>query len=342
MCKIEMEKIKYQYQLVLTCSAGNVRATAIKHRDSKTYLSDVKVVHNLRRNEVDAVYAQVTRAVDDALVMADTSLGAVREHYTESSTAYQEAKEEHTQRTALLRAIRQELPEALESREWREQQAQERAEKEAEQRKKADHQALVVAFITSLSKEQIDDIATAPNSNGISFYDLDQVLKGEVRFTSRLMELADPDKQAELLRQTAEWREKEDRLEAKRKQQEAEQLQWIVNHGSKRLKRHVTEGIDHQGVYLSERLKLDAPGWAYYQKVDGDYDAPRNAPASAFELLDEARTRYPEATLHFWKIDDEYDEYGELAQGWKGYVAVVECPWDTEQELVFGIPEDRR
>jgi hypothetical protein len=122
-------------------------------------------------------------------------------------------------------------------------------------------------------------------------------------------------------------------------------LDWIETHGSNRLRRMVAEGIEHEAVYRSERIKLELPSWRFEANVPGEAGEARNVPSSAFTLLDEARALRPDAKLRYWTIDHEHTE--ECYDGrnpdedcpaydYTGYVAL-----DTflGKEIVYGGPD---
>ena len=78
-------------------------------------------------------------------------------------------------------------------------------------------------------------------------------------------------------------------------------LQWISQYGSERLKRCVDEGIKHNGIYISERMARDYPGWVLYSDHTGTTIEPINPTPEAFALLDEARLHCPNAKLQWVK-----------------------------------------
>lgn len=80
-------------------------------------------------------------------------------------------------------------------------------------------------------------------------------------------------------------------------QVQAEQLEWIADNGSERLKKCIAEGIAHNGVYISERMAKEYPGWFNYSDHVAATKDPVNPPIGAFYLLDEARLICPDAKL---------------------------------------------
>lgn len=149
-------------------------------------------------------------------------------------------------------------------------------------------------------------------------------------------ELAKTQRQAEEATREEQSRITREIHEAALAAKDADRLEWIAAHGSDRLKRCLAEGIKCNGIYRTERIAADAPGWEYHSRLDGDDYDPVNPPAYAFELLDKAREQYAEAVLRFWKRDEE-DEYGEICSTDVGYVAIVECPWDGNDKIVYGL-----
>jgi len=131
-------------------------------------------------------------------------------------------------------------------------------------------------------------------------------------------------KQQEAEREAEQRRRKEAEEAQVKKQIEAEQRAkraleqernaWIKQHGSRRLKRMLEEGIKCNGVYRDERLALERPNWCWLPSDMNLYE-PVNAPEEAFDLLDEARQDDPAAELAYFRIDDE--------DGGEGYVAVT-------------------
>lgn len=121
------------------------------------------------------------------------------------------------------------------------------------------------------------------------------------------------------------------------KAEAAEIAAWAAEHGSSRLQRLLAEGIDCAGVYRTERITLEYPGWRYARMVPGDDVEPRNAPEAALDMLDEARRSAGERTagavLRFWKYVDE--DTGEKV--WSGYVAMIQD--DHLGWLVWGGPQ---
>jgi len=123
------------------------------------------------------------------------------------------------------------------------------------------------------------------------------------------------------------------RREAAKKSREdearADRQGWIGENGSDRLQRLLAEAIEHDAVYYDERLAADRPGWRWYRDVPGRIDEPRNPPADALALLDEARRIAPDAGLQYYVIDD--DETGEMLE--TGYVAADDY---LGRQIVFG------
>jgi len=129
---------------------------------------------------------------------------------------------------------------------------------------------------------------------------------------------------------TAAWDiERERREDAKKQVVATERASWIGEHGSDRLQRLLAEDIEHDAVYYDERLAADRPGWRWYRDVPGRIDEPRNPPAEALALLDEARRIVPDAELQYYAIED--DETGEMLE--TGYVAADDY---LDRQIVLG------
>ena len=121
---------------------------------------------------------------------------------------------------------------------------------------------------------------------------------------------------------------------------------WIEAHGSDRLRRLAREGIECRAVYRDEFIAFERPGWVAEDRVLGGSKKPRNAPTSALELLDEARSTLPaeerhEAKLVHWiaknvcsEDDEPTHDHGPECE-WRGYVVIA--PYRGE-EIVYGAP----
>lgn len=125
-----------------------------------------------------------------------------------------------------------------------------------------------------------------------------------------------------------------------RERAEAEEIAaWTAEHGSPRLRRLAAEGIDCAGVYRTERIALEYPGWRFERMVPGEDSDPRNASEAALAMLDEARASAGERTagaaLRFWRYVDE--DTNEVV--WKGYVAMLQD--ESLGWLVWGGPQGR-
>lgn len=120
---------------------------------------------------------------------------------------------------------------------------------------------------------------------------------------------------------------------AKREAEFAEYSDWVTAHGSQRLKRCLSEGINCGSCYRDERLAFDRPGWRWERSVAGKYNDPRNPTDEAFELLDSARATLPSGTesrLVYWVESDDSDS-------WRGYAVISDF---MGREIVFGGPEE--
>lgn len=146
---------------------------------------------------------------------------------------------------------------------------------------------------------------------------------------------AKAEREARIAREEKTQQEKKNREDAA----EAERLAWIAANGSDRLRRCIAEGIECAAVYRDERLALERIGWVWLNSLRGDTTDPRNPPASAFDLLDEARKACPIAKLQFYKADAETDDVtgDETAPAVRAYVAESEFLGYT---IVFGAPKE--
>jgi hypothetical protein len=125
---------------------------------------------------------------------------------------------------------------------------------------------------------------------------------------------------------------------------EAERLQWISEHGSQRLRRCVSEGIECGAIYRDERLAAELTGYRWDDIDLPDWDEPRNPPERAFALLDAARASAGDLAdnveLQFCTLEPETDECGEPeCEEYRGYVALVSVPWAGDRDAVY-LPED--
>lgn len=94
---------------------------------------------------------------------------------------------------------------------------------------------------------------------------------------------------------------------------ELDRREWIVSSGSERLKRMLAEDIELNAAYLGERLMSDlGPGWYYYSSIPGSISDPRNPPEEAFDMLDLAREKLPDAELKFYERLNCYVAYAEF------------------------------
>ena len=118
----------------------------------------------------------------------------------------------------------------------------------------------------------------------------------------------------------------DDRLKAEADAEAVKRSAWIAANGSDRLQRLTAENIEHDAVYRDERLAKDRPSWKWYSEVPGQYGDPRNCPAEAFNVLDEARKSDPAAKL-VWIKDTRPPIYAALADF-------------LGEEIVFGWPDE--
>jgi hypothetical protein len=117
---------------------------------------------------------------------------------------------------------------------------------------------------------------------------------------------------------------------------------WIAEHGSPRLRRLTAEGIEHESVYMEERLAAERPDWCWALGVYGEAEIVRNARQEGLDLLDRARETDPSAKLVWWVIADDkgrnqYEEDDETDNGWKGYACTAKF---LDRGIVFGVPEE--
>lgn len=85
---------------------------------------------------------------------------------------------------------------------------------------------------------------------------------------------------------------------------EKARVDWIMEHGSDRLKTCVAEGFEHRAAYLDERIAAERPGWTKASRSRRVSMAePRNPPAGALALLMEARASDPLAQLNYTTIE---------------------------------------
>lgn len=125
-------------------------------------------------------------------------------------------------------------------------------------------------------------------------------------------------------------REKEEQNRRKQEHYEAERADWIREHGSRRLRRMLEEGIECDAVYRDERLGHElGEGWGWIKHVRGEGDEPRNVLEDAFTTLDEARSSRPDARLNYWTVEPETESeqeeayYEDSKYVWTGCVAVA-------------------
>ena len=120
-----------------------------------------------------------------------------------------------------------------------------------------------------------------------------------------------------------------------------EKADWITEHGSDRLKRLLSEGIECESVYLDERIAAERPGWSYQCDRRGEAEEVRNARQEGLDLLDEARKTDPQAKLAWWTIDHEHDGCEDAEDcpryDWKGYACTSIF---LGSDIVYGVPEE--
>lgn len=133
------------------------------------------------------------------------------------------------------------------------------------------------------------------------------------------------------------------RLEAQRRAEAAaaaEQVAWIREHGSERLRWLMDERIECDAVYRDERLAHDRPGWAYYDELPGEIDEPRNPGLEARELLARARELEPQAVLVRYRAPHECheacDEGGDCSPRFDVVAYVAEAEF-LGRTIVYGL-----
>lgn len=140
-------------------------------------------------------------------------------------------------------------------------------------------------------------------------------------------------------KKAADEQARRDAAEAEKKAAEQaetrERLAWIAANGSERLRRCVAEKISCLATYRDERLAAERPGWRWWDAVRGKDLDPRNPPAEAFDLLDEARAIAPDAELRFVEADAETDDEtgDETAHEIRGYACLANF---LGRQIVFG------
>ena len=129
-------------------------------------------------------------------------------------------------------------------------------------------------------------------------------------------------------------------IETAKAQKEIERLTWIAAHGSERLKRCMEEEIEYEAIYKDERLAVERPGWIWTSNAVGEINDPRNPPVEAFAVLDEARKTVSDATLSYWTVERDEDDYvgeDDDKYAWTGYVALSEF---LGRMIVYGLPAE--
>lgn len=168
-------------------------------------------------------------------------------------------------------------------------------EKEEAERKEQEE---LIASILANPKLLIDDRRRRWSLN---YYSLRDVPSLQECFS-------EADRLIEENRQAIQDEEEAEKLLKQNKQDAAkiERAKWIEDYGSDRLKRCVAEGIKHNGIYVSERMARDYPGWMLYEDHSGSTNDPINPTAEAFALLDEARLVCPDAVLQWCPVFKRY------------------------------------
>lgn len=157
----------------------------------------------------------------------------------------------------------------------------------------------------AISKDRTDwnrnllgrDVLTRTGSEGRRFPDVTATIPEAIHIAERIARLL-KESQAELAAEVAA--------------NKAGQGEWIKSHGSDRLKACWAEDVECRAIYLDERLKLERPDWQLYDRIDGSLSDPRNPPAEAFDLLLQARTHDPKATLYYYECGEVWaeEDYG--------------------------------
>ncbi len=175
------------------------------------------------------------------------------------------------------------------------------------------------------------------------------VVPESIDITDLISEVFAEEEQKKAARAEADRIRDEERLqnEARVKNEKAmlkkEMGEWILTHGSERLRLCFEEDIDCEAAYRDERIEAERPGWWWDSGLSGSSKDPRNPPIEAFDVLREARKLEPEAVLYFhtengfYVEDEDGERTGEEVDNWHGYVAHAKF---LGKEIVFGVPEE--
>jgi hypothetical protein len=135
--------------------------------------------------------------------------------------------------------------------------------------------------------------------------------------------------------------EKSRRTEEKKAQEEAraaaeaaDRAAWIDQHGSDRLKKARAAGVKCEGIYRSERIALDLPGWEYWEidvQTEDKHGEIINPTEAHLDALLAAREMHPQQTVDLWSIWDSIIDREDRV-----YATVIQmaCPWDADSEVI--------
>jgi len=121
--------------------------------------------------------------------------------------------------------------------------------------------------------------------------------------------------------------------EAAEKAHAVERATWIAEHGSERLKKCVAQGFAHGGIYDSERLAHDLPGWELWSAVaENKTNSVINPDEASLDALIEAKAKWPQGDVRLLSVwySSRCDEDREYTT-----VLMMVCPWDADDEVLF-------
>ncbi len=112
---------------------------------------------------------------------------------------------------------------------------------------------------------------------------------------------------------------------AKLDAREADRNNWIAEHGSSRLQKCVAQGIKYEGIYNSERLAHDLPGWEFWgDVVENESNDAINPTEEQIDALIAARETWPNGDVRLRSIwvgeEDVEPDYST--------VLMMDCPWN--------------
>jgi hypothetical protein len=115
---------------------------------------------------------------------------------------------------------------------------------------------------------------------------------------------------------------------------EAERLAWIDAYGSDRLKKAVKAGVKYSGIYRSERLSVELPGWEYWDtgaQAEDKYNDVLNPKESALDEFLALREKFPKGEVELWSTYDSSTSGEDRA-----YTTAVSmfCPWNSADVVI--------